>query len=334
MLTDNVGPVDIEVPRDREAIFDPGHRQEAAGRLGGSTQSCCRCRQGLTTGDVSAHFEEIYGGVAVQRHHLQDHQPGAHRDDRADGPAAGEGLPAVFIDAIYVKIRNGQVANRPCYAVLRGPAGRGVLSLRAGSHAQCHTMVRAGMPSPNGELMTTTSDAALRGVLRDAFLRVRDEVQHLCSVVSAEQATYRPDPDGNSISWLVWHLTRIQDDHICGLSGEEQAWTRDGWYDRFGLPFNPEVHGYGHGSAEVAVVQVAPPLLAGYHKAVNEMTMRYVDAVTAAELARIVDRSWDPPVTAGVRLVSVIGDALAHLGQADYVRGLAERAGVPGNADS
>jgi uncharacterized damage-inducible protein DinB len=178
--------------------------------------------------------------------------------------------------------------------------------------------------------MTMTTEAVAREILRDAFARVRDQVQDICKKVGPEQAAYRPDRDANSIAWLIWHLTRIQDDHICGLSGEEQAWTRNGWYDRFGLPFEPNVHGYGQSSGDVGAVEVPPDLLAGYHEAVHELTMRYVDVVTPEELARVVDTSWDPPVTASVRLVSVIGDCLAHLGQADYVRGLAERAGVPG----
>lgn len=173
------------------------------------------------------------------------------------------------------------------------------------------------------EMGDETPDAAVREMLRDAFSRVRDQVQ--------QQATYRPDPEANSICWLIWHATRIQDDHVCGLSGEEQVWTRDGWYARFDLPFDSDVHGYGHSSDDVAKVQAAPELLNDYHAAVDDMTVRYVDAVTADELARVVDTSWDPPVTASVRLVSVLGDCLAHLGQADYVRGLAERAGVPGS---
>jgi hypothetical protein len=53
--------------------------------------------------------------------------------------------------------------------------------------------------------------------------------------------------------------------------------------------------------------------------------MRYVDGITSAELDRVVDTRWDPPVTAAVRLVSVIGDTMQHLGQAAYVRGLAMR---------
>jgi hypothetical protein len=174
-------------------------------------------------------------------------------------------------------------------------------------------------------------NAAAREILRDAFTRVREQVQLICSTVGPDQVRYRPDADANSISWLIWHLTRIQDDHICGLTGEEQVWTRDGWYDRFGLPFDPAAHGYGHSGEDVAKVRVMPELLDGYHAAVHEMTLRYVGAVTVEELARVVDTRWDPPVTASVRLVSVLGDCLAHLGQADYVRGLAERAGPPVN---
>jgi uncharacterized damage-inducible protein DinB len=171
-------------------------------------------------------------------------------------------------------------------------------------------------------------DGVVREVLRDAFVRVRDNVHQICSAVSDDQAAYRPDPDANSIAWLIWHLTRIQDDHICGLTGDEQVWTRDGWYDRFALPFAPEAHGYGHSSEEVAKVQVGPDLLDGYQEAVHAMILRYVEAVTADELARVVDTDWDPPVTASMRLVSVLGDCMAHLGQAGYVRGLADRAGV------
>ncbi len=177
-------------------------------------------------------------------------------------------------------------------------------------------------------------DEAAREVLRDAFARVRDNVRQICATVSDEQAAYRPDPGANPIAWLIWHLTRIQDDHVCGLTGEQQVWTRDDWYDRFDLPFDPSAHGYSHSSEDVAKVKTGPQLLDGYQTAVHAATMRYVDTVTADELARVVDTDWDPPVTVGVRLVSVLGDCLAHLGQADYVRGLADRAGVPGTPSS
>ena len=86
------------------------------------------------------------------------------------------------------------------------------------------------------------------------------------------------------------------------------------------------------GPQEVASVSVSGDLLSGYHQAVHELTLRYVDGITAAELDRIVDTRWDPPVTAAVRLVSVIGDTMQHLGQAAYVRGLASGGTAPGIA--
>jgi uncharacterized protein DUF664 len=171
-----------------------------------------------------------------------------------------------------------------------------------------------------------------REILRDAFGRVREYVEGICGAVSDEQVTWRPDPESNSMAWLIWHLTRIQDDHICGITGQEQVWTRDGWYDRFGVPFDPADTGYGHRPEDVAKVMASPDLLDGYHAAVHDLTIQYVDGITSDELARVVDENWDPPVTASVRILSILGDCLAHLGQADYVRGLAERAGAASSA--
>lgn len=177
------------------------------------------------------------------------------------------------------------------------------------------------------------SDAKPDGVhelLVDSFSRVRSLVEGLTHQLSPEVATWRPDDEANSIAWLLWHLTRIQDDHVAGLAGEEQVWPR--WRERFGLPFGPWATGYGQSAEEAAQVDVAAELLAGYHAEVHDLTTRYLARIGAedgaAELARVVDESWKPPVTASVRLVSVIGDTLQHLGQAAYVKGLAQRAGV------
>ena len=164
-------------------------------------------------------------------------------------------------------------------------------------------------------------------LLVDAFGRVRGLVVNLTDGLTDEMATYRPDPGANSISWLIWHLSRIQDDHVADLAHVEQIWPE--WRERFGLPFGKWATGYGQGPREVAEVRVGGDLLGEYHRAVHELTMRYVDGITSAELDRIVDTRWDPPVTAAVRLVSVIGDTMQHLGQAAYVRGLAMRRDMP-----
>lgn len=165
-----------------------------------------------------------------------------------------------------------------------------------------------------------------RDVLADAFGRIVEVVEGAVDALTGEQLAWRPDPDANSIGWLVWHLTRVHDDHVAELAGREQAHTELGFADRFGFDLDPSDIGYGHTSEQVASVSVADPaLLLEYLRAVTIRTIEFLDAVGAAELDRIVDRRWDPPVTAGVRLVSVINDTTQHAGQAAYVRGLIER---------
>ena len=91
-------------------------------------------------------------------------------------------------------------------------------------------------------------------VLADAFERIRDAVYPAVNGLSAQQLAFRADGESNSIGWLVWHLTRIQDDHVAALHGGEQVWTAGGWSERFALPLDPSDTGYGHGPEDVAKV--------------------------------------------------------------------------------
>jgi uncharacterized damage-inducible protein DinB len=162
-------------------------------------------------------------------------------------------------------------------------------------------------------------------LLVDAFGRIRQVVHRVVDHLTPEQLAYRVDPEANSIAWLVWHLTRIQDDHVADAAQTEQVWTSQGWVKRFALPFGRLATGYGHRADEVAAVNVSGELLVGYHDAVHQRTTGYVRQLSEADLDRIVDRSWDPPVSLGVRLVSVIADDLQHAGQAAFVRGILQR---------
>jgi hypothetical protein len=158
-------------------------------------------------------------------------------------------------------------------------------------------------------------------VLCDAFARVREEVTGTVGGLTDEQLQYRPGPQANSIGWLIWHLTRVQDDHVAAAAGLEQVWTAQDIHQQFGLPFDTTATGYGQGSDEVAAVRVSAQLLIDYHDAVYRQTIDYVRGLTEADLGRVVDERWDPPVTLGVRLVSVLSDDLQHVGQAAYLRG-------------
>lgn len=160
-------------------------------------------------------------------------------------------------------------------------------------------------------------------LLNDAFGRIRELVHHVVDGLSEDQLAHRLAAEGNSIAWLVWHLTRIQDDHVAHVAGTDQVWPK--WADRFDLPFDLRATGYGHDSAAVAAVRVPGELLTGYHDDAYERTVEYVGRVTDADLARVVDKRWDPPVTLGVRLMSVVSDDLQHAGQAAFVRGLLPR---------
>jgi uncharacterized damage-inducible protein DinB len=159
-------------------------------------------------------------------------------------------------------------------------------------------------------------------LLTEAFERVLQVATAAVDDLTDEQLATRPAPEANSIAWLVWHLARVQDDHVADLAGTEQVWTAQDFVTRFDLPFDTAATGYGMNSEEVGHVRVGAETLATYVRAVHEATVGYVSTVTPEELERVVDERWDPPVTLGVRLVSVISDDLQHAGQASYLRGL------------
>ena len=162
------------------------------------------------------------------------------------------------------------------------------------------------------------------GVLRDLFDRVKTDVHGAVDGLDESALTHRVGGDANSIAWLVWHLTRVQDDHVAEVAETEQVWTAQGWAARFALPFAVEATGYGQGDDEVGAVRVSADLLLGYYDAVHEQTLQYLDRIREDDLDTVVDRRWDPPVTLGVRLISVADDDIQHAGQAAFVRGVVE----------
>lgn len=147
----------------------------------------------------------------------------------------------------------------------------------------------------------------------------RDAVEGL----TPAQLTEAPRPGANTIAWLIWHLARVQDHHVAELLDAAQLWVTGDWAGHFGLEADPANTGYGHTASEVATVRPdAGQVLLAYLDAVSERSRALLEDVTPADLDRVVDRRWDPPVTLGVRLVSVADDCLQHVGQAAYLRGL------------
>lgn len=159
-------------------------------------------------------------------------------------------------------------------------------------------------------------------ILTDALDRVLEGVTAVLDGTDDKALTARPEPDANSLAWLVWHLTRVQDDHVADAASIAQVWTSQGYDARFGLPLDVGDIGYGHTSDQVALVRAPADLLLDYYRATHEQSCAFLATVEPADLDRIVDTRWDPPVTLGVRLVSVVNDCTQHVGQAAYLRGL------------
>jgi uncharacterized damage-inducible protein DinB len=159
-------------------------------------------------------------------------------------------------------------------------------------------------------------------LLLDAHSRVQEVLHDVVTGLDDKTLAARPGDSANSIAWLVWHLTRVQDDHLADAGGYDQVYTADGWHERLGLPLPAADTGYAHTLDQVALVQLSADQLLGYYDAVHARTVQFLETVTDEGLDRIVDKRWNPPVSLGVRLVSVIDDCAQHAGQAAYVKGL------------
>src|SRR5919107_2551111 len=165
-----------------------------------------------------------------------------------------------------------------------------------------------------------------RELLTHAYSQIGETLHAAVEGLSPDQLAARVGPAANPIGWLAWHLVRVQDDHLADVAGTEQVWTARGWTGRFGLPVDDAATGYGMDDDEVDAVRVpSADLLLGYYRAVHARSAEFLRGLTDEDLDRVVDTRWDPPVTLGVRLVSVLSDDLQHLGQAAYVRGLLGR---------
>lgn len=161
------------------------------------------------------------------------------------------------------------------------------------------------------------------GLLLELYGRVPPLAREAVDGLTPDQLVATVVPGTNPIGWLVWHLTRVEDGHVAELVEDDQLWVHGDWAPRLGLDPDPSNTGWGHGSEDVARVRPdGPEVLLDYLDAVDGRTRTMLEGLTPADLDRVVDRGWDPPVTLGVRLVSIADDALQHVGQAAYLRGL------------
>lgn len=170
-----------------------------------------------------------------------------------------------------------------------------------------------------------SSDHA-NAILTDLFTRSLDGVVRVVEGMEARDLLWQPDSGANSIAWITWHIGRMEDAQIAHLSRGQPVWTSQGWVDRFDLPYPRDAHGYGQTAQDVRAFRLTnPSLLTGYYRAVHARTLDVVSGLGPEDLDRVIDPSWDPPVTVAVRLVSIADDAAQHVGQAGYLKGMLSR---------
>jgi putative transposase len=174
VLTEGTGQVGIDVPRDRDGTFEPQIVRKRQRRLGGVDEIILSLyAKGLTTGEISAHFAEIYG-ASVSKETISRITDRVIEEMQAwQARPLDEVYAAVFIDAIVVKVRDGQVANRPVYAAIGVTlAGeKDILGLWAGTGGEGAKF-----------WMSVLTDLKNRGI-KDVFFVVCDGLKGLPDVV-------------------------------------------------------------------------------------------------------------------------------------------------------
>jgi len=161
----------------------------------------------------------------------------------------------------------------------------------------------------------------LQQLLLGIFERASGNLEKAIDGLTQDDLNHLPNPDCNSIGWLIWHLTRVQDLAISDLIGKEQRWIVEKWYSKFSRNPDPNDWGVGHSSEDVSNFQSPDSkTLLGYYYAVLKQTKEYIDKLSIAELGREIDNPRSP--TVGLRLAGIINDNIQHVGQVAYLRGM------------
>ncbi len=152
------------------------------------------------------------------------------------------------------------------------------------------------------------------------FARISQVLETVLDGLTENEINQQPTPECNSIGWMVWHLTRVQDRFIAMISNNEQVWITEKWYGKFGREADAKDIGYGHRPEDLANFRVLDTkTLLDYHHAVLEKTKQYTNKLSPEELDRVIDDSRAP--TVALRLTAFISDNLQHAGQVAYLRG-------------
>ena len=166
-------------------------------------------------------------------------------------------------------------------------------------------------------------------LLTDGYGRILTILENALKGLTQDDLNWQASKDSNSMGWLAWHLTRVQDTNIARMMGDEQVWIKDGWHAKFNRPADPRDTGFGNTPEDIAAFRSPETkILIDYHKTVLERTKGYFQSLSPADLERELNEpQFQPLPTVGVRLISIMADSLQHAGQISYMRGLRQGKG-------
>ena len=159
-------------------------------------------------------------------------------------------------------------------------------------------------------------------ILHNAATRPAEAAQRLRASLSSEVLNAHLGDHDNSVAWLLWHTGREIDVQTADLAGTSEAWSHEGYAQLTGIGAVGDGLGLGHTTGEAReITSDQGDALVDYVAAATDALLAYISTLTDADLDEVIDENWDPPVTRGVRLVSIIDDAAQHVGQAAYAVG-------------
>lgn len=164
-----------------------------------------------------------------------------------------------------------------------------------------------------------------------AFDRAGSVLKRALTGISADQIRQQPaGPESNPIGWLSWHLTRVHDRTFSTLLGKPELWSSDGWAERFKLSAETGTGGRNTLDEVRAFDPISPDNLLAYWEAVRDQRSRpFLEGLADSDLDTPTpgEPVMPPNETIKIAIARVTSDAIQHIGQIAYARGLVDRHG-------
>ena len=176
------------------------------------------------------------------------------------------------------------------------------------------------------DLVVQSAAMTWQSQVQELFERIQRELHAVIEGIDPLLLDEPPAPGANSIGWLAWHLTRSHDRNVSELQGREQLWILEGWHTRFSREPDPAETGFGHTPDQAAAFRSPESgVVLAYHDAVVDMIHQYLAHAPEDDLDREAFRpTFGDTRTVQQRLAGVVTDALQHVGQLAYAKGILE----------